>query len=239
LLDELPPDNPLAIQSRRDLRRVNRWMRHPSIMASALRTAFGQKVPASLIEIGAGDGTFLLAVAQRLWPHWTGIKLILLDRQKLVVQQTLEAFQQLGWFPQVIQADLLEWLATTSIESVDAIVANLFLHHFSADQLAQILFGATRRARVILALEPRRGRLSLLFSHLLWFIGCNQITRHDAVTSVRAGFTKQELSTLVNLLPELHCSLIEKPAGLFSHLFVASRNAFWSPGAESCNKDQP
>ncbi len=36
LLDELPPADPRAVRSRRDLRRVNAWMRNHAIMARAL-----------------------------------------------------------------------------------------------------------------------------------------------------------------------------------------------------------
>ena len=34
LLDELPPDDPRAMRSRRDLRRINAWMRNHAIMAA-------------------------------------------------------------------------------------------------------------------------------------------------------------------------------------------------------------
>ena len=38
LLDTLPPDDPLAIGSRRDLHRINWWMRNHAIVASALQS---------------------------------------------------------------------------------------------------------------------------------------------------------------------------------------------------------
>ena len=34
---QVPPQDTAALRSRRDLRRVNAWMRHPQIMARALR----------------------------------------------------------------------------------------------------------------------------------------------------------------------------------------------------------
>jgi hypothetical protein len=64
--------------------------------------------------------------------------------------------------------------------------------------------------------DPRRSARSLLFSRLLWVIGCNQVTRHDAVVSIRAGF---ELSRLWPA--DQSWTLQENPAGWFSHLFVA------------------
>ena len=70
-----------------------------------------------------------------------------------------------------------------------------------------------------------RSRRALLAARLLGLIGCNRVTCHDAVISVRAGFRGRELSSL---WPEGgDWQLNEAPAGLFSHLFLASR-----PGGE-------
>ena len=45
LLDQLPPDDPRARWSRRDLRRINAWMRNPAIMAAALQSAVNGRAP--------------------------------------------------------------------------------------------------------------------------------------------------------------------------------------------------
>jgi hypothetical protein len=55
---------------------------------------------------------------------------------------------------------------------------------------------------------------------MLGAIGCNDVTRHDAVASVRAGFRDGQLSAL---WPAGPWKLTERGAGLFSHLFVARR----------------
>ena len=57
---------------------------------------------------------------------------------------------------------------------------------------------------------------------LMWLIGCNDVTRHDAVVSVRAGFTNRELSALWTASG---WKLEERAAPPFSHLFVARRDA--------------
>jgi hypothetical protein len=56
---------------------------------------------------------------------------------------------------------------------------------------------------------------------LLWAIGCNGVTQYDARVSVRAGFAGNELSALWPASGDWR--LTERPAGLFSHLFVAQR----------------
>src|SRR5438105_2366178 len=69
-LDELPATDPSAAQSRRDLQRLNAWMGNTSIMARELRSGTLGKQTRRVVEIGAGDGTFLLRVARRLGPEW-------------------------------------------------------------------------------------------------------------------------------------------------------------------------
>jgi hypothetical protein len=103
---------------------------------------------------------------------------------------------------------------------LDAIVANLFLHHFDDARLRELLALAAQRAPLFIACEPRRSAPALWASRLVGLIGCNDVTRHDAVLSVRAGFAGKELSAL---WPE-DWLLTEKPAGPFSHLFVAQRD---------------
>src|SRR5437588_8707318 len=109
LLDDLPPDDPRAIHSRRDLRRVNAWMGHARIMAARLRVAFPARPPQSIVELGAGDGTFLLHLARRLGPSWKPSSVILVDQQRLVTAQTRKAFEGLSWNVEVSRVKVLTW----------------------------------------------------------------------------------------------------------------------------------
>src|SRR5438874_10669062 len=97
LLDHLPPDNPGAIGSRRDLRRLNAWMGNARFMADALKTFLPNSSQPKILEIGAGDGTFFLKVAERLQTILSTPTTILLDRQNLLTAATRTQFQQLGY----------------------------------------------------------------------------------------------------------------------------------------------
>jgi len=220
-LDALPPDDPTAVRSRRDLQRVNAWMGHCGIMARALRSTCPGQVVQRIVELGAGDGSFLLCVARRLASGWQGTRAVLLDRLNIVSPDTRRGFEALGWRAEVLEREVLAWLERPAAPNCDTMLANLFLHHFPEAQLAGLLRAAARQTRVFIAVEPRRSQRSLLFSRLLWLIGCNDVTRHDAPASVRAGFAGRELSQLWPAGPSW--TLQERPAGWFSHLFVAQR----------------
>jgi hypothetical protein len=235
LLDSLPSGDPRAIRSRRDLRRVNRWMRNPAVMAAALQQALNGCAPAQITELGAGDGDFLLRVAQRL--DWSGVpsraranrpaagqrtetmRANLLDRKNEVSAETLAAFAAVRWRAETVTADVFEWPPAASPSGV--VIANLFLHHFAGSRLVELLRLISQRAELFIAIEPRRASWPLFCSRLLWGVGCNAVTCHDAVVSVRAGFSGDELSELWPDKPDW--LLTEHRAGGFSHLFMAQK----------------
>lgn len=222
LLDALPPHDRRALRTRRDLRRVNAWMGHPQIMARALqRTLHHRSRGPRLIELGAGDGHFLFTVARRLQRHWPGADAILVDRLDVLNPRMRDGLGRLGWRVRAEIADVSEWLRQSPPNAADAVVSNLFLHQFTAEQLVELFRMMARSAGVVIALEPRRSWLSRLCGPFLGVIGCGFVTRHDGRISIRAGFAGRELSAL---WPDRErWTLLERPAGLFSHLFIARR----------------
>ena len=215
-LDTLPPEDARAKRSRRDLARVNALMSNAGILSRALADA-GMRSPRSIVEIGAGDGAFAARLAAALPRPGAGATFTLVDRAGAADAAALERIAALGWKTRVIVDDVFAWL--DGAEPHDAIVANLFLHHFESDALARMLTGIARRSRAFAACEPRRSSVALAGSRMLGAIGCNDVTRHDAVVSVRAGFRDGELSRLWPR--DLAWNLRERARGLFSHAFVA------------------
>lgn len=224
LLESLPADDPRAVRSRRDLRRVNRLMAAASLLSDPLDALLrGRTGTVDLVELGAGDGALLLRVARRHARHWPPVRLGLLDLQPVVGDATLRAYRALGWQAEPIQDDVLHWAARASGDASRApvVCCNLFLHHFEGDRLARLLRGIAAHARAFVGVEPRRSPTALFASRLLGCVGCGPVTRHDARISVRAGFTGRELSDAWPAHADWR--LDEHAAGLFSHRLVAQR----------------
>lgn len=221
LLDELPPRDPRALRSRRDLRLLNLTMGHPQLMGDALSEHLHTPNPPRIVELGAGDGHFLLNVARRLQPKWPSAEATLVDRLDSFDPAIRERFNSLGWGARTDIKTASEWLRQSRPGIADAIISNLFLHQFQNAELAEMLRLAARSAGVLIALEPRRSWLTRTTGRLLWMIGCSPVTRHDADISIRAGFSGSELSAI---WPDAeNWELTERSAGLFSHLFIARR----------------
>jgi SAM-dependent methyltransferase len=221
-LDHLSEDDPQAIRSRRDLQRVNRIMGNLPILDSLLRASL-LRAPSRIVELGAGDGTLLLRLAKRRAREWPGVTLTLVDQQDLMSAQTRAAFADAGWTARAAVMDVFDWLDREDHPRYDAVVANLFVHHFEGDALSRLFRGIARIADCFVACEPRRARIALLGSHLIGAIGANGVTRRDAVLSVRAGFRDRELSACWPQNDEWQLS--EMDARLFSHTFAAVRRA--------------
>jgi len=220
ILDRLPADDPRAIQSRRDLRKVNAFMGHAGLVARELRR--GASMPQRLVELGAGDGTLLLRVAQRLGRPAARVRAVLVDASPSLGPDTRAAFEAAGWDVEAQQADVFDWLSRPGTEPADVMLANLFLHHFREPELSTLLAKISRQSRRFIACEPRRSPTALAGASLLVLIGCNEVTRHDGEISVRAGFRDHELS---ELWPnDAGWRLVESRAGLFTHFFAASRD---------------
>jgi hypothetical protein len=219
-LDHLREDDPRAIRSRHDLRRINRIMGNVSIVDSLLKDSLARP-PSRIAELGAGDGSLLLSVARRRARAWPGVALTLVDQQNLLSASTSAAFAELGWTVQAAPMDVFAWLEAQDHPRYDVIVANLFVHHFEADALSRLFRAIAQITGCFIACEPRRTRVALLGSHLVGAIGANAVTRRDAVLSVRAGFRDQELSACWPNNGEWQ--LREHGARLFSHTFAAVR----------------
>jgi hypothetical protein len=216
LLDILPADDSRAQRSRRDLARINAVMMQQALMARALRRL---PPPAMLTDLGSGDGRFMLGVAQRLARHWPVVRVVLADRQNIVSTETRAAFAALGWNCESSTGDVFDTLQQTQ---GGIVTANLFLHHFDDAALSRLLALAAARSDGFVACEPRRSAFALAASKMVFALGANDVTRHDAVASVRAGFTGGDLSMLWPYAGRWR--LAEQAAFPFSHTFTAARD---------------
>lgn len=213
ILDTLSPDDPRSVRSRGDLHRLNFVMGNHVNMAKALAENC-PGVPRQIAELGAGDGRFLLRLAEKT--GWRGVQAVLLDRQQAVSDATLAAFSKFDWRAEMVVADVFDWNGP-----VEIVIANLFIHHFENEKLAQLFQRIAAGAKLFIALEPHRFYFPFPCALTTLLAGCSRITVHDAEASIAAGFIRQEIS---ELWPDkTHWRLTERRAGLFSHLFIAQR----------------
>lgn len=189
ILDELSSDDPRAIRSRRDLRFINslmgnyRWIRY--------RVRHTQLYePHAWVEVGAGDGK-LCDVLPRGFPV-SGIDFA----------PRPEKWRD-GWdWHQGDVFDNLRTLRKTRLP--DGLIANLFLHHFDFAALAELGQIIDQRFSRIIVSEPARYPIFRTLGYAL-FPFVNDVTRHDTLVSIDAGFRPGELGVALGLSPSWKC----------------------------------
>lgn len=185
ILDALPPDDPAARHSRRDLRVFNavlggtRWM---------VRTVSARMLPGErLLEIGAGSGELGARLARR------GFAPDGLDHGLRPAAWPAEAC----WH----QTDALTF---GGWDDYKVVIGNLIFHHFDAEGLRTLGRRMVAHARLIVACEPtRRRHFQWLFAALCALVGANYVSRHDGRVSIEAGFLGDELPELLGLDPKV------------------------------------
>jgi 2-polyprenyl-3-methyl-5-hydroxy-6-metoxy-1,4-benzoquinol methylase len=204
LLDQLAHDDPGAIGSRRDLRRINALMSNHRWLCDA---ATKSKAGNALIELGAGDGILARKMAQ------TGNSVSALDFAPAPAALPIN----IEW----IEGDFFDTLGACS---GDTLVACLILHHFKNAELKRLgeLIDRSGICR-LLAAEPHRSQASLFLARTLCpFV--NPVTRHDITVSVRAGFQVGELAAALNLSSD-QWRIEESTTLLGAYRFQATRIA--------------
>lgn len=185
LLDALPHHDPAAVRSREELHRINRIMgNHRWICRTLQKQELHNK---RILELGAGDGS----LAHLAWSkgivqtaQWSALDL---------VPAPIDWPGDAVWH----QRDLF---TLPMLPDAEIMVANLFLHHFENDQLQALGARLPESCRLFIACEPARRRLHSLQGHLLSaLIDLSQVTHHDMLVSIRAGFIRDELPHALGL----------------------------------------
>ncbi len=220
LLDSLPPNDLAAQASRRDLRRLHPLLGQIGLWTRWFAEKFPARPPASLADLGAGDGSLLGTVLLRAYPKGGhGARIFFVDRQPAVPESTLAHLRRCNWLTTVMATDIFKWAEEGP--PMEAALANLFLHHFDNPGITRLFSALARKTSSLAAAEPRRNHLAFLATQTLGLMGCHPVTRHDARVSVEAGFRGSELSAL---WPASGWTLRERSAGPFTHFFSAYKN---------------
>ncbi len=179
ILDSLDANDPAAIRSRKDLRRINWFMRGEAWILQKLASVENLS---KVVEIGAGDGHLATKIKER-FPDVEVIAIDLLDRPEGVLADV-------KWRSE----DVME---SDCFDSDTVVVANLFIHHLDNEDLYN-LGEKISDCRAIIMAEPHRYWFSKLLGYLIFPI-VNHVTRHDMILSIDAGFRFGELAGLIDV----------------------------------------
>jgi 2-polyprenyl-3-methyl-5-hydroxy-6-metoxy-1,4-benzoquinol methylase len=181
ILDTLPPEE--ARESLADLVRVNKyWGGH-----STLRKLVDRVIPPgeafTLLDVGAASGDMGRVVRQ------------MRPLAQVTSLDYIESHLVAGTGPRVAGDAFALPFAPRSF---DYVFSSLFLHHFTDEQVVELLAGFGRAARKqVLVIDLWRHPVPYYFiSRTRWLFGWHPVTVYDGAISVEAAFRREELTDL-------------------------------------------
>ncbi|MEM1158890.1 MAG: hypothetical protein AAF649_07105 [Verrucomicrobiota bacterium] len=182
ILDELAPDHPDAVASRRDLQRINFMMGNYRFLKNQL---MDHLQPADrCLELGSGGGLLASVLSERhLANEITGLDLAPRPRH----------------WPSSWQWKQQDMFDPASLVGYEIMLASLILHHFTDTALQRLAPQLTRQARVLIFTEPFRCSFSHTLGRIAESTGLHPVTQHDLHVSINAGFQAGELPALLGL----------------------------------------
>jgi ubiquinone/menaquinone biosynthesis C-methylase UbiE len=180
-------------QSFDDLWRINRWLGGVSGCLHLLDHFFARRGSrrARVLDIGSGDARLAAHLQSELMRRNRNVQFVALDRR---LSHLRNGSHSAGKLPRVA-ADIFN--CPFAENSFDAVMCNLFLHHFSGDEAVKLLQRFAGMATdAVLINDLERHPLPFAFIHIPWPFARSRITRHDGAASVRQAYTKDELAAL-------------------------------------------
>jgi ubiquinone/menaquinone biosynthesis C-methylase UbiE len=194
LLDD-PRADPVAVRAQlRDITRLNTLFGGTRAVLRALDAVFagaGNGERWTLLDVGTGAGD--IPRAARPLARRRGIDLTLLGVERIPAAARLA--RGAGVTTMLADGGALP----LPPRSVDIVLASQVLHHLPRETAVRWIAGMDRVARraVVLA-DLRRSRAAIAGMWAVSFpLGCSPRTRHDAVLSLRRGYTRQELDAML------------------------------------------
>jgi 2-polyprenyl-3-methyl-5-hydroxy-6-metoxy-1,4-benzoquinol methylase len=194
LLDDPSADPAIVAESLRNIARANRWFGGAAAVRFGLRRTLAG-IPANttltLLDVGTGLGD-LPDVAVR-WGARRGLRLVPVGLELNRAAAALARARGLTVAVACAGAPPLR------DKSVDVVLVSQLAHHLTSESVVHLLQTCDRIARrAVIVGDLRR---HVLAASSFWIgarvLGFDRVTLHDGVTSIRRGFSRSELLSLM------------------------------------------
>jgi hypothetical protein len=176
-----------------DLKIVNKFLGGTETSIAGFKILFNGKKISNLrvLDIGAGASD----IFYKLNDKFSNIHFYSLDRSKKICKMLSERSGTIPIFGDVLHAPVIP-------KSVDVVHSSLFIHHFTEEEIKEIIISSLLTANCgIVINDLRRSVLALIGIILLTSLFSKSVlVKNDAPISVKRGFLKREL---INLLEDL------------------------------------
>ncbi|WZL88986.1 methyltransferase domain-containing protein [Salinimicrobium sp. 3283s] len=212
IMDDLEMQGEELEKTLQDLDTVNQWLGGNKITVKGvekLLKSCSYTKPVKIIDVGCGNGSILKEVAK--YGRKTGQKFELLgiDANKNAMEI---AEKNLAAYPEVSFKGMDVFSEEFARQEAEIILCTLTLHHFSDDQIKELMKLFTQKAGLGIVINDlkRSRRAYYLFQAFCTAFGIREINRKDGLTSILRSFKKEELQAFAKDLAVSRQEINEK-----------------------------
>jgi 2-polyprenyl-3-methyl-5-hydroxy-6-metoxy-1,4-benzoquinol methylase len=209
IMDDLACSGEVVNKTLREIDTINRWLGGNAITWHGIATLLDGSEPKEslhIADIGCGSGDMLKLICTKLSTKCFQFNATGFDANPHIVAYARENCRDYGDITFHTE-NILD--STFLNRTFDVITATLFLHHFTDDQLIQILKNLVRQARIgIVINDLHRHPLAYHSIRLLTrLFSRSSMVKYDAPLSVLRGFRRREWAALLETAGILNYSM--------------------------------
>lgn len=196
-MDDFTVQGDLLTETLDQLARINRYLGGNQVTMNGLKKILKDHPvdkPLTIVDMGCGNGDVLRCIAEYGKKGGYDFRLIGIDANAHTVDYARKlsgnykelSFQQLDVFSEEFQK--LEY---------DLVLATLFLHHFSEEEIVTLLQSVMKTATVGMVVNDlHRNALAYSLFRILGLVIRNPMTREDGLISIRKAFKREDLENM-------------------------------------------
>lgn len=207
-MDDLQMEGPELAKTLDQLSLINNWLggAGPSVNGVAQLIRRSTQVEYTIADIGSGAGDTLRAIAKWGRKKKLKLKLIGFDANAYCVDY---AQQMAKDYPEIRfeQADC--FAERFYQQEFDIVHCGLFLHHFTDEQLLDMLPRFCQMAKLGMVVNDlHRSKIAyFLFQIVCTVFRSSAMVRHDGLVSIKRSFTRQDLKQILPISPFIHSEI--------------------------------
>lgn len=198
IMDDLNCDGDVVDQTLRELEVINKLLGGNYVTINGLNKIIGLEKPKTLkiVDLGCGGGDILKLIAKWGRRKKIELELIGIDANPNIIEF---AKQNTVDFPEISYLDINIFSAEFKDMSFDIATATLFTHHFSDDELANLLGSLKGQAKVGVIINDIHRHWFAYHSikMLTSLFSKSDMVKNDAAVSVLRSFRKSELKGIL------------------------------------------
>lgn len=201
LMDDFSVEGNLLRESLDSLANINKWLGGNFVTLNGLKKVlkkYDKNKPITMLDMGCGNGDMLREVARFGKKDGYKFTLIGIDANQHTIDYAAKLsvnYPEISYLKQDVFSEEFQHL------QYDLVLATLFLHHFSEDDIVKLLAPILKKTSLgIVVNDLNRNKIAYyLFSFLCLFIK-NKMTKEDGLISVLRAFKKVDLERMTKKL---------------------------------------